>query len=206
MKRILVYCEGPSEETFVNRIIAPAFYEKEIYFTASSCNGVSKYSIMKKQLQEYCRHDRTQYVTMMVDYYGLHGDVPGIHDNVSGDIYTKITHIEQAIRDDIKETNFIPNLVLHEFEALLFSQPEYFDYRDISHQTVEQLCHIASDFATPEHINNAPNTAPSKRILALYPAYNKILDGYAIAELIGLSTIRKKCKHFDAWLTTLELL
>lgn len=204
MKRILIYCEGPSEETFVNRIIAPSFYEKEIFITASSCNGISKYSIMKKQLKEYCRHDRNQLVTMMVDYYGLHHDVPGMQDSIAGDIYTKINYIENAIKEDIAEPNFISNLILHEFEALLFSNPECFEYCDIPQQSVKELCAIASSFATPEHINNAPNTAPSKRILSLYPSYNKIIDGYAVAELIGLPMIRKRCHHFDAWLKTLE--
>ena len=52
MTRVIVYCEGPTEETFVNRILAPAFWNRNIYLSASSCNGVSKYSIIKRDKEE----------------------------------------------------------------------------------------------------------------------------------------------------------
>jgi len=41
MTRVIVYCEGATEETFIKRLLAPLFYEKAIYLTASSCDGVS---------------------------------------------------------------------------------------------------------------------------------------------------------------------
>jgi hypothetical protein len=48
------------------------------------------------------------------------------------------------------------------------------------------------------------DTAPSKRLLRLYPRYRKTSDGpLAIAE-IGIDAIRKDCPHADAWLTAVN--
>ena len=50
MKRVLVFCEGPTEETFVKEIAAPRFYAKGIALIPIPCGGVSKYSIIKKAI------------------------------------------------------------------------------------------------------------------------------------------------------------
>ena len=59
-----------------------------------------------------------------------------------------------------------------------------------------------------DHIdeNNNPNTAPSKRILAIYPTYTKPLDGYNIAKDIGIDLMRQECQHFNAWVERLTQL
>ena len=59
-------------------------------------------------------------------------------------------------------------------------------------------------YDSPEHINDSPITAPSKRILRCCPGYDKPLHGSLIAMDIGLDTIRKQSQHFDKWLTKLE--
>ncbi|MDB9308677.1 DUF4276 family protein [Aphanizomenon sp. CS-733/32] len=59
-------------------------------------------------------------------------------------------------------------------------------------------------FPSPEHINDGPITAPSKRIKKCCPFYDKPLHGSLIAMDIGLDVIRQHCQHFDKWLTRLE--
>ena len=203
MKRVIVYCEGPSEETFVKQLLAPEFYEKDIYLQPTSCNGVSKYSIIKKQLTEWCRHDKRAWITTMLDYYAIPSDTPGLKQ-AAGDVFSKVEYVEECIKKDVGERNFLPNLVLHEFEALLFSKPECFSYCIHSKKSVAELCAIREAYRSPEHINNNKNTAPSKRILQIYPQYNKILDGYNIAKDIGIAKMRSECKHFCKWLENIE--
>ncbi len=67
-----------------------------------------------------------------------------------------------------------------------------------------QLQKVRDEFATPEEINDSPNTAPSKRIKKLYPAYEKPLYGSLAALEIGLDTIRRECHGFNAWLKSIE--
>jgi len=68
-----------------------------------------------------------------------------------------------------------------------------------------QLC---EKYDTPEKINDGNETAPSKRIIKEFPEYApaKATAGPIIANSIGLPTIRKKCPHFNEWLTKLEQL
>ena len=49
-----------------------------------------------------------------------------------------------------------------------------------------------------------PNTAPSKRILKIFPYYKKVLDGSVVAKAVGLDKIRQECHHFDSWVTRLS--
>lgn len=206
MTRVIVYCEGPTEETFVNRILAPAFWNRNIYLSAHPCNGVSKYSIIRKWLSDLCKSDPSATVTTMLDYYGLPSDTPGMRDAIGGTIYDKVAHVEKCISEDIGATNFVPNLLIHEFEALLFSDPTCFEFCGLSSRAIEELCKIRASAETPEHINNNPNTAPSKRIQKLYPEYIKPLDGINVAQDIGLSKMRAECKHFDEWISVIESL
>lgn len=204
MKRVIIYCEGPTEETFVNRILAPAFYPRNIYITASNCGGDSKYSIIKRDLRNLCK-DSGAVVTSMLDYYQLPSDTPGVRE-ATGSVYEKVNYIEEHIRIDVDRENLMPNLMLHEFEALLFSEPECFSYCGLSERKLAELKAIRQMSETPEHIDNGPSTAPSKRILSLYPEYIKPLDGINVAQDIGLDRMRAECRHFDQWVTKLERL
>ncbi|RKZ52057.1 MAG: hypothetical protein DRR16_23935 [Candidatus Parabeggiatoa sp. nov. 3] len=40
--------------------------------------------------------------------------------------------------------------------------------------SIKALHHIRNQYPTPEHINEGENTAPSKRLGALYPYYDKV--------------------------------
>ena len=100
----------------------------------------------------------------------------------------------------------MPYIQLHEFEAYLFSEPTSFEYfYDHHHGQIEALKAIADGYATPEMIDDGPNSAPSKRIIAELPDYKdaKSAVGPQVAELIGLDVIQEKCPHFNSWLSRL---
>lgn len=209
MIRVLVFVEGQTEETFVRDLLVPYFAPLGIYLTPILAQtspghkgGVVSYGKVKHQVSRLCRQDQRAYVTTLVDYYGLPTDFPAI-DNQAQDAHQRVLQMERALEQDIDEPNFIPNLLLHEFEALLFAAPVKFaDWVDDG-EPVAELEAIRMAFDSPEHINNSPQTAPSKRILALVPNYKKTLHGPLIAEAIGLDTIRAQCPHFNHWIERL---
>lgn len=97
---------------------------------------------------------------------------------------------------------------MHEYEALLFS-----DCRRLANslqvpQLEPQLAEIRQAFETPEDINDSPETAPSKRIVALMESvslrYDKPLYGFIALDDIGLPAVRAQCPHFDRWVRRLE--
>ena len=95
---------------------------------------------------------------------------------------------------------------MYEFEGLLFSAPGHLA-AGINQPALEgQFQHIRDIFNTPEEINNSPDTAPSKRIMALYQGYQKPIHGSLAAIEIGLASIRSECSRFDNWLKRIEVL
>lgn len=209
MSRVLVFVEGQTEETFVRDLLVPYFAPLGIYLTPILAQtspghkgGIVSYGKVKHQLTRLCRQDQGAYVTTMMDYYGLPNDFPGLNGRVL-DAHEQVLRLEQALQQDIDAANFIPNLLLHEFEALLFSAPEKFAEWLDDGAPVAELAAIRAAFDSPEHINNSPHTAPSKRILALVSNYKKTLHGPLIAEDIGLDAIRAQCPHFNNWIERL---
>lgn len=209
MSRVLVFVEGQTEETFVRDLLVPYFSRLGIYLTPILAQtspghkgGIVSYGKVKHQLTRLCRQDQGAYVTTMMDYYGLPNDFPGLDGHVP-DAHEQVMRLEQALQQDIDAPNFIPNLMLHEFEALLFSAPEKFAEWLDDQALLAPMAAIRAAFATPEHINNSPQTAPSKRILTLVPNYKKTVDGPLIAEDIGLDAIRAQCPHFNNWIERL---
>ena len=77
--------------------------------------------------------------------------------------------------------------------------------RELGGQDLEpQFRAIRHDFETPEHIDDSPVSAPSKRIQKLFPPYRKVQMGERVARAITLHRIRQECPLFNAWLTKLE--
>ena len=153
---------------------------------------------------------------MMVDYYGLpksgDGAWPGraVAPNQPFDL--RATTVEQALLEDVAEgmargfdtQRFIPFVLMHEFEALLFSDCVRFA-EAIGHPDVaEDLQAVRAKFATPEEIDDSPQTAPPKRIGEVVRGYDKPFMGNLAVLGIGLPKIRSECRHFDGWLTCLE--
>lgn len=211
MSRIYVYCEGQTEERFVKTVLTDHFAVKGIYLSPIICRtkegpmrvfkgGVVHYAKAIKEIKRYCAEHPHEIVTSFMDYYGLL-DLPEISYR-GGDVYRRIEAFESRMAGDVGFDNFIPYLSLHEFESLLFSDPSKFNYlNDDAASEMENI--LKSYFDNPELIDNSPATAPSKRILSIYPKYEKVTDGNIIAQDITLPKMMAKCKHFAAWIDKL---
>ena len=204
MNRVYIVCEGPTEERFIKDLLAPYLMQHGVYVTPICVRGVSKLSIIKKRISDLCKMDRSAFVSMMFYYYAFPIKDLDCKYN-EGDLLSTVMNYENAIKDSVGEDNFIPNLVIHEFEGLLFSDVNKFECCMNSKQISDAEA-IRKEFATPEHINQGYDTAPSRRIKKLFPEYNKVIDGTRIAQRIGVEIICEECKHFGKWVDTLERL
>lgn len=215
MSRILLLVEGQTEEAFVRELLTPHYARMGLYLTPIIVStsrgykgGVVSYAKIKPQIVRLCRHDAQAHVSTMFDLYALPGDFPGKAASAyphQGAGQKKASYLEDALAQDISEANFIPNLLVHEFEALLFTRPEKFAEWTDDEDVVNRLSAAAHSHA-PEDINDGPQTAPSKRVLAAMPGYQKTFHGSLIACEIGLDAMRQACPHFHAWLQRLEAL
>ena len=115
-----------------------------------------------------------------------------------------LNDVAAAIGANFDRRRFIPFVVMHEFEALLFSDCAAFA-RGVGRPTLARSFQAIRDqFDNPEAINDSPITAPSKRVEQLIPGYQKPLFGNVAALEIGLNKIRDACPHFGSWLQKLE--
>ena len=102
------------------------------------------------------------------------------------------------------ENRFIPYIEMHEFEALLFSDADILaEKTEIDAALIRK---IIEKYDSPEEINDDPANAPGKRLESLKDGYRKVAMGKTISEAIGIAVIRRKCPHFNDWLTKLEQL
>jgi len=92
---------------------------------------------------------------------------------------------------------FLPYIQLHEYEGLLFSDAQAFASGIAQPHLVQQFEAVRNDFPTPEDINDHPDTAPSKRVLRIYPKYRKVLDGTLAAKAVGVDRMRQEMPTFS---------
>jgi hypothetical protein len=216
IRRVLILVEGQTEEAFVNRLLQDYFADslsiaatilvtRHVKAGASFRGGVTNFDHFKNDLQRLLRQPSDALVTTMLDYYGLPDDFPGMSDRPKGAAIGRVKHVEAAIHHYFgSPKRFLPYLSLHEFEALLFSAPDVLPRIMTLPDQAMKFAAIRTQFRTPEDIDEGPNTAPSKRILALFPGYRKTLHGPQICKEIGVSQLCGECPHFRNWISQLE--
>ena len=223
MSRLLVHVEGQTEERFVNEVLAPHLLK--VGYTNVSARllgnarqrqhrgGVRRWSQVRTEILNHLREDRFILATTMVDYYGLPDTWPG-RAIAKGQttLSERVSSVQDALREDISKSlgddfdprRFVPYVVMHEFEGLLFSDPERFARSIGQSDLSSDFLAIRNAFSSPEEINDSPDTAPSKRVKAVYEGYQKPLMGVLAVEEIGLETIRLECPLFNRWIEELE--
>jgi len=216
MKRIIIICEGPTEQTFCNTILQPHMQARDIFIhpplIKHSRGGIVKWPILKQQIEVHLKSDPTAFVTTLIDYYGLYSK----YDFPSWDVCEAIpdrnirmNELERSMYNDIQEGlryRFIPYIQLHEFEGLLFNNIEVFYSQIPSNDIINklELENIFHDYENPEMINNGRETSPSHRLMRIIRGYNKIVYGDILASAIGLNRMRNKSPRFNQWIQKLE--
>ena len=226
MTRLLIHVEGQTEETFVNALLGPhlsghgySVVGARLMGNArqrSRRGGVRPWPVVRKEIVNHLRQDPGCIASTMVDYYGLPQSSrrawPGCAEASSLTLPEKASTIEDLLLADVHQRmgssfdqdRFVPYVMMHEFEAMLFSDCAAFARGIGSPDLTPRLQAIRDGFASPEEIDDSPITAPSKHIAMLVPAYQKPTQGLLAIQEIGLDTIRAECPHFQAWLKRLE--
>ncbi len=222
---IYVVVEGPTEQTFVRDVLAPHLAPGKIYLHPALIGkpghkgGDIRFERAKNDIGKFLRQRNDTYITTMFDYFRIDSDWPGKADAMrqvkNGTTLTasqKAEILETATRNEIvrthpgcgSESRFVSYIEMHEFEALLFSDADIL--ADKTQIDAAVLRRIIDEYDSPEEINDDPAKAPCKRLESLKDGYRKVVMGKTISEAIGIEAIRRKCPHFNDWLTKLEQL
>lgn len=211
MQRVHFLCEGQTEEAFVKNLLTTHLSRRAIHAIPISLRGRVKIDRIKQDVRNTLRKDHQAHCTTLIDYYGLPTNFPGKND-AKGTSSNKSHIVCEALQtaiDDLGENlarRFIPYVQMHEYEALLFSDPIIFAKAIGEADAAPDLLKIRQQFTKPEDINDSVDTAPSKRIKAIIRDYDKPIGGFVGALDIGLAKMRAECPLFNTWLEHIEAL
>ena len=139
------------------------------------------------------------------------------------------TKMKEAISVVMDASCFLPYIQRHEVESLMFTNMDGFNIVVDDEESLRELQHIMDSYPTPEDINGGAETAPSKRLMHIFPyekttdgemilealsiddirtrcprPYEKTTDGEMILEALSIDDIRTRCPRFNEWMTKLE--
>lgn len=225
--RLLIHVEGQTEENFVNEVLASHLWDCGYSSVSARIvgnvrqrarrGGIRPWPSVRKGIANHLKSDRSCAATTMVDYYGLPRDGPGAwpgrHETSRLPLERRAEHVEKACARDLEEhfgadlgRRFVPFVMIHEFEALLFSDCRGFAQGIGQPSAYGELQRIRKEFSTPEEIDDSPEGAPSKRIERVIPGYDKPFMGTLASLEIEIHTMREECPHFASWLDRLTRL
>lgn len=225
MAGLIIHVEGQTEETTVNEVLREHLLLKGFDYVAAtlignprkSRGGIVGWNSAKREILRNLKESSSRYVTTMVDYYGLPQTSdrawPGRAAASSLPFTQKASTVESAMMDEIVAemggdsfypNRFIPFVVMHEFEGLLFSDCAAFSSGIERPDLEASFQAIRDQFESPEEIDDSPINAPSKRVERLVPGYEKPFFGALAIIEIGLERVRSECQHFNHWLERIE--
>ena len=201
MIRVAILVEGQTEGEFVKQILAGHLWHRGVLVHDHDLRGRVDVHKIAREMCHYCRSFNV--VTSLVDYYGFR--------RKEG---TTVVELEKQVKAEVRNRmpgsgtcKIYPYVQQHEFEGLLFSNVKAFgQLPGVTAATVQRLERIRNRFPTPEDINDSEAWAPSKIIKRIIPGYQKVVNGTGLAEWITLAKIRRECRRFDIWVTSLESL
>lgn len=223
MIRVVVVCEGETEEEFVRDVLAPAFYGLNLYLepqlvetSPGHRGGALNYDRVKLHLRNTLRQKSAPMVTTLFDLYKLDKRFPGFEQSGTlPDLGQRLAVLRRELHSDVVATagcqpgRFIPHIQPHEFEALLFSDVSTLTGIEPGWQAATHaLTAVRAAAASPEHINDRPDTKPAAHLARELsnPHYRKRRHGPVAAQKIGLAKIEAECAFFAAWLTQIRAL
>lgn len=222
MPEVIVFAEGPTEEQFIKRVIAPELQPQKIYLkpqtlktSQDASGGAVSFDRLKFYARNALRNNANAVLSTFLDLYGLDTSFPDFNfAKESSQLDTKLRLLESALHQAIiahvgcRAERFIPHIQPHEFEGLLFSNTKVLSQTEPNwHKYEQHLEKVRDEFDTPEHINNSYETKPSRRLeVILNPSYKKTRHGPLAAKHIGLHQIETECPHFRGWTNKLRAL
>ena len=167
MARLLIHVEGQTEENFVNEVlrghlIARGYHSVEARIVGNARlrrrrGGIRPWLSVRTDIVNHLREDRSLLATSIVDYYGLPQTGVGAwpERDQSAHLSTverKAAAVQDAMKDSLVEEmgdrfdtrRFVPFVVMHEFEGLLFSDCSAFS-RSIGRSDLEARLRIIRD-------------------------------------------------------------
>jgi hypothetical protein len=217
---IFALVEGPTEKIFIQKELAPYLALKNIGMVPiiisnpGEKGGDVRFERVMRDIGNHLKQRADTFLTLFIDFYGIKGKWPGLAEAkrqrnavTKADCFNRATKYEVVKKYESNNASgrFIPYVNMHEFETLLFSDPDVLSRKlNVQRRKIEDILRNCGN--NPEDINDSPSTCPSKRLIRMAANYKKTVTGISVLNEIGIESIRATCKLFDGWLTEMESL
>jgi hypothetical protein len=222
MVEVIVFAEGPTEEQFIKRLVAPALRHVQVFVkpqllktSQEARGGAVNFDRLKFNARNTLRQKPDAVLTTLLDLYGLDTSFPGFAEaKAKPDLDSRVNHLNAALTNELvayvgcRPERFIAHIQPYEYEGLLFSDPQALAQTEPGWQgSLAKLTAVRAAFPTPEHINDSYETKPSRRLeQLLQPGYKKTRHGPLAAERVSLAAMERECPHFRGWMENLRRL
>lgn len=222
MVEVIVFAEGPTEEQFIKRLVAPALRHLQVFVkpqmlktSQDARGGAVNFDRLKFNARNTLWQKPDAVLTTLLDLYGLDTSFPGFEEaKAKPDLDSRINHLKATLATELvayvgcRPERFIAHIQPYEYEGLLFSDPQALAQTEPGWQaSLPKLVAVRAAFPTPEHINGSYETKPSRRLeQLLQPGYKKTRHGPLAAERVSLATMERECPHFRGWMESLRRL
>lgn len=216
-KRLFIYCEGQTEEMFVERLLrnhlahhGVKVERPELCATsldpAGQRGGFVNWDAIEFDLKQTFAGDADPKLrfTTLLDVYRMPPKLvklAGFTGPVT--LPADVEKVEATIQGVFNEPRFKAYLQRHELEALLLADLDALEsvfHRDMA--GLQTLRAEIAGFSNPEEINHGPTTHPAARLATAVDGYAdlKASNAYFVLAEAGLDSVRAKCPRFDSWL------
>jgi hypothetical protein len=172
---LYVFCEGPTEQGFCRQVLERHVRHFGCYIHTIKVahsrrhgiidrGGIGKYQTLQFDIQSTIKsrkQHRGVYFTTTIDLYGLPADFPGKAEHVRNPQNPRpyCEALERAFGADIGDPRFVPHLQLHEYETLLYADPDAFASSfDDCDGAIADLKRIVAEFQDVERIDDGELT------------------------------------------------
>ena len=176
MRRVYIVVEGQTEQEFVNTVISPylqgfGVFSITPFIIRTSRNGrggMVNYQHLWNTVKLLLKSSRKDFVvTTFIDFFRIPNTMPRYEECMAkASKIERVEALESAMNENIGDRRIFSYIKLHEFEAILFSNNNGFEYY-FQKECAIRTGNIVSSYENPEDINSSPEGAPSKRLLAL---------------------------------------
>ncbi len=220
MSDVLVLCEGQTEREFCRVVLAPYLSARGVRMGATLAGkpggmqgGIRSWRSYRGDVLRAAAERPGRRIGLLVDYYGMPASWPGRVEADRLPAAQRGPSIERRLLRDLHRElpeGFHPCIQVHEFESLLFVDPDAVVHalaglgsgRDLD-TTAAAMRVVRDDCGGVECINDSPETAPSKRLRHLIRGYDKVAWGITALRAVPVETLRAGCPWLDRWLTRL---
>src|SRR5713101_6233268 len=107
MAEVIVFAEGPTEEQFIKRLVAPALRQQQVFVkpqllktSQEARGGAINFDRLKFNARNTLRQKPDAVLTTLLDLYGLDTTFPGFEEaKAKPDMPSRVNHLNAALHE-----------------------------------------------------------------------------------------------------------